>query len=84
MPTVARQTLWALVEAGMTVLGRDGQPRVVESVHLRRDGVLVDGRWLLDPRRSCVVLDPDMQTATLTILKTFPGTEFVYYDRSDT
>lgn len=79
----ARLTIWAHVDAGMTVLGRDGSPRVVGSVALRHDGVLVDGAWLVEHRRPCVVLDPTMQEATLAILKAFDGVEFISYDRPD-
>lgn len=78
MPTF-RQTVWEHVEPGMTVLGRDGQPRLITSAErpTLHHYVRVNGVWELDPYAPCVVVEATEYEATLALLKAFPGTEII-------
>lgn len=79
MPTF-RQTIWEDVEPGMTVLGRDGQPRLITSNHYDWNNdsyVIINGMWRLESHKGCVVVETTELEAVLAIVKAFPGTEII-------
>lgn len=79
-------TTWAAVEPGMTVIGRDGRPRLILDVAIEHDPtsaydtLLVtdaDGTHRLSPTHPALVLSATMQEAVIELLVTFLGSEII-------
>jgi hypothetical protein len=77
-------TTWAAIEPGMTVIGRDGRPRLIFDVQRWYDAheawVIVtdaDGEHRLADDHPALVLSATMQEAVVELLVTFPGSEII-------
>lgn len=79
-----RPTTWAHVEPGMTVIARDGRPRLIRAAQNYYDAYRAwvsitdaDGTYELDPDGPALVLEVSDMEAVVNLLVTFPGSEII-------
>ncbi len=77
-------TTWAHVEAGHTVLGRDGRPRLVLRVQHWYDAyrawvevTSAEGTFNIDPDQTAMIVCMTEREAVVEVLARFPGSEVI-------